>query len=343
VTARRCTAAALLAAMLVPALAAPALAVQDPVTGYWTRTRVGAPLPVEPPTTVPEGGSWVSGDPVGPVAVSAIRALADDGSVIAGFRLTVDEVVGTPAIVVCPTTERWAPEQGGRLEGAPTADCTAAVQTTLQDDVLLVALPTAMQLDVVDVLLTPEPGSAFSATFQRATAASVVQAPAAPPPPVTAPPPAPVAPPPSGGSTFAPPPAFDGGFAGGTGFGTPDLGAPALASQPLLPAPELPPPAAAQGPQPQAAPPVVLARPAAVVPVDRTASLMAVALLVGLVALALRLAVQPAAAPRHLGGGARLSRAAAPAAAVQAAAPAATPARGVGRFRSARLRPPVRI
>lgn len=343
-TARRCTAAALLAAMLVPALAAPALAVQDPVTGYWTRTQLGAPVPVQPPSPVPEGGFWVSGDPLGPVAVSAIRAAADDGSVIAGFRLKVDDTFGTPAILVCPTIERWAPQQGGRLEAAPEADCSVAVGTTLEEDVLLIALPAAMQLDVVDVLLTPKPGSAFSATFQRATAESVVQAPAAPAP-VTARPPAP-APPPASDGGFAPPPSsFDSGFSGGTDFGAPELDAPALASEPLLPAPELPPPAEAQGPLPQTAPPVVLARPAAVVPVDRTASLMAVALLVGLVAVALRLAVQPVAAPRHLGGGARLSRQAVPAAAAAAPAvlPVATPARGVGRFRSARVRPPVRI
>lgn len=342
-TPRRCAAAAVLTGLLVPTLAVPAIAVADPTTGYWTRTRVGAPVPVEPPSTVPEGGTWVSGDPTGPVAVSAIRAAADDGSVIAGFQLTVEDVVGTPAILVCPTLERWAPEQGGRIEAAPTADCTAAVEATLQDDLLLVALPAAMQLDLVDVLLTPKPGSAFSATFQRATAESVVQAPStAVPPPAPGPAPAP-APPSDGG--FAPPPAFDSGFSGGTGFGSPELGAP-LVSEPLLPIPELPPPAAAAVPQPQAAPPapVLLTRPAAVVPVDRTASLMAVALLVGLVALGLRLAVQPVAAPRHLGGGARLSRADAPVPeAVAAPTAVAPPTRGVGRFQSARVRPPVRI
>ena len=351
-TARRCTAAALLAATLVPALAAPALAVQDPVTGYWTRTQVGAPVPVEPPGGVPEGGFWVSGDPLGPVAVSAIRAAADDGSVIAGFRLKVDETFGTPAILVCPTLERWAPEQGGRLEAAPAADCSAAVETTLEEGVLLVALPAPMQLDVVDVLLTPKPGSAFSATFERATAESVVQAPAVAAAPAAAPAPAP--PPPSDGSGFAPaPPAFDSGFSGGTDFAAPDLGAPAVGSEPLLAAPELPPPAAqAQVPAPLAAAPVgpvVLARPTAVPPVDRTASLLAVALLAGLVAVALRLAVQPAAAPRHLGGGARLSRAAASApvpgavVATPVAVPGDAPARGVGRFRSARVRPPIGI
>lgn len=343
-TARRGTSVALLTTLLVPVLAAPAVALADPTTGYWTRTRVGAPLPVEPPTPAPEGGSWVSGDPVGPVAVTAIRAAADDGSVVTGLQLKVEDVVGTPAVLVCPTLERWAPEQGGRLEAAPTADCAAAVEATLKDDVLLIALPVPMQLDLVDVLLSPKPGSAFSATFQKATAEAVVQAPAASTAPPVGPAPAPP-PPPPGDSGVAPPPSFD-GFSGGTGFGSPELSGPLPAQEPLLPVPELPPPAQAAVPQPQTAPPVgpvLLARPAAVVPVDRTASLLAVALLAGLGALAVRLAVQPAAAPRHLGGGARLSRAAAPAAPAAPVAVSAVPARGVGRFRSARVRPPVRI
>lgn len=343
----RRTATLLAGALVLPVLAAPALAVNDPVTGYWTRTRVGPPLPVQPPDRVPEGGSWVAGDPAGPVAVTAVRAGSDDGNVVAGIRLTVADALGSVEVLVCPTTERWAPEQGGRLEAAPEADCTTPIETVVEEDVLVVALPPELQTDVVDLLLTPAPGSAFSVTFEKATAEAIVQAPGdggmggSTPLPTRTQPEEDVGPP-SGSSG-----GFSGGFSGGTDFGVPEVGPPALASEPLLPAPELPPPAQVQGPQPQAAPPppVVLTRPAAVVPVDRTASLMAVALLVGLVALALRLAVQPAAAPRHLGGGARLSRAtAAPAAATPApAAPVATARRGVGRFRSERLRPPVRI
>lgn len=337
--ARRGAAALLLGTLLVPALAAPALAAEDPATGYWTRTRVGAPLPVQPPDPVPEGGSWVSGDPVGPVAVTAVRATADDGSAVVGLRLAIADSAGAPEVLVCPTLERWAPEQGGRLEAAPAADCSAPVEAVVEEESLVVDLPLALQGEVVDVLLTPAPGSAFSVTFERATADSVVQAPvvapAEPAPPL---PPAP----PASGDGFAPaPPPFD----RGTGFGTADLGTPATAPEPLLPAPALPEPAAAPVPRPQAAPPAtppsLTMRPAAT-PVDRTGSLLAVALLVGTAALAARLAVQPVAPPRHLGGGARLSRAAGAPAPAAVARPTA-PDRGVGRFRSARVRPPVRI
>lgn len=328
----------LLAALVLPMLAAPALAVADPVTGYWTRTQTSAPLPVQPPDPVPEGGSWIARDPLGPVAVSAIRADADMGSLVVGFRLPVADALGTPVVHVCPTVERWAPDQGGRLEAAPVGDCSAPLEARVEEDVLLVDLPLPLQLEQVDLLLTPAPGSSFSLTLERATAEHVVQAPAAP-----APAPQPMGPPtfPTGPAPAGP--AFDSGFSGGT---APDLGFPAPAPAPVLPDAALPEPAAAAPvPQPQAAPapaPAVLAaRPPARAD-DRTASVLAVAVLAALAALALRLAVQPVAAPRHLGGGARLSRAVAAQPAPEAVV-ASTSARGVGRFRAPRIRPPVRI
>ena len=349
--AARAATAGLLSALVLPVVAAPALAAEDPVTGYWTRTNVAAPVPVQPPTPVPEGGFWVSNDPTGPVAVSAIRAGADEGNVVAALKLTIADSLGTPKILACPTIERWAPDRGGRLEGAPQADCTAALETVVEGETLLVTLPALLQTDVVDLLLKPAEGSTFSTTFERATAASIVQAPALT---QSGPAPAPPPPPPATGGGSAPAGSgFEsGGFSGGSDFGSLDLGAPGTAPEPLLPAPALPEPAPAEAavPQPQAAPPAaapraVLATRPAIPPVDRTASLLAVALLAGLGALAVRLAVQPVSAPRHLGGGARLSRpdAVAPAEAAVAVASVVSPERGVGRFRSARMRPPVRI
>lgn len=334
----RAAAPVLLAALVLPTLAAPALAVADPVTGYWTRTQTGAPLPVQPPDPVPEGGSWISRDPLGPVAVSAIRADADLGSVIVGFRLPVADSLGTPVVQVCPTVETWVAEQGGRLEAAPEGDCSVAVEARVEEDVLLVDLPTPLQLDRVDLLLAPAPDSSFSLTLERASAEHVVQAPVA-----TAPAPQPAAPPPP--FISEPPPAFDSGFSGGAGT-VPDLGLPVPAPAPVLPDAALPEPAdAAPVPQPQAAPAparVVLAgRPPAPAD-DRMASVLAVAVLAALGALAIRLAAQPVAAPRHLGGGARLSRAARAQPAPEAVV-ASTSARGVGRFRAPRVRPPVRI
>lgn len=304
--------------------AAPVLAAEgDPVTGYWKRTQTGLPLPVQPPDPVPEGGSWIAGDPSEPLVVSALRTELAAGLVAVELRLTVADSVGVPAVQACPSDDRWAPEQGGRMEGAPLADCSAPLEATVDGDVLVVPLPSG--LDAVNVLLRPEPGSAFSLTLERATAESVVTAPASGGP--SAP-----------GPLLAGPPPFD---PFGPAFASPAL-PPAAGSfaAPLLAAPQVPPAAAPVAPAPQAAPPpvaVLANRPRAAVPSgDRTQSLLAVAVLALLAVQAVRLARQPAVAPRALGGAVRAGRA-------EPVAQVPTPARGVGRFRSARVRPPVRV
>jgi hypothetical protein len=335
---RRATCALVAAALaLAPT---PSLAAQDPTAGYWSRVhQVAAPLPVPPPDPVPEGGAWVAQDPAGPVAVGAVRTEADPGSVVAGLRLAVADVVGTPAVLVCPTLERWAPEQGGRLEAAPVADCTDAAEATVEQDVLVVDLPRALQAAVLDVLLVPAQDARFSLTLERPTAASVQQAPVPPPGPrPVPPPPAPAAPTGTGDSGTAGLGSGSSFFDGGALVDVAD----AAAAEPLVPAPDLPASVAPAVPQPQPAPTLPLAldtrRSTVAAPDDRTIALLSAVLLAMLGALALRLAVQPATPPRHLGGGARLARSgAAPAAVVD------SPARGVGRFRAPRARPPVRL
>lgn len=326
----RRTAVVLLATTGLCWFAGPALAaVGDPVTGYWARTRTGLPVPVEPPSPVPEGGTWVSADPTGPVAVSALRVDLAAGRVAVQLRLTIADAVGTPAVQACPTTERWPAEQGGRLEGAPSADCAAPLDAVREGDVLVVPLPPG--LPGVDVLLRPKPGSAFSITFERATAASVVTAPAPAAAPAAAPPPPVFLPP----APFAPPPAFESGPAAA-------VEPPPEEVAPLIAAPTLPEPVAAPSPvpAPQAAPVLIAApvsaRPAAL-PDDRTPSLLALAVLALVGAQAVRLARQPAVAPRALGGSARRSGA------TPVATTTAVASRGVGRFQTERSRPPVRI
>lgn len=323
---RRLLAAALGTGLLL-CLTPPAGAADgDPATGYWARTRTGLPVPVEPPDPVPEGGTWVAADPTGPVAVSALRTELVTGLVAVELRLAVADVLGTPAVQACPSPDRWAPEQGGRLEAAPPADCAAPLAAEVEGDVLVVPLPPG--LAGVNVLLRPAPGSAFSLTMERATAASVVTAPA---PSTAVPLPADL--PPPGPSTL--PPGFDAGFA--APLDLPDAGflaAPLLASAPVLPGStsSLPAPAPQTAPPPLAAP-VAVARP--VVPDGRTASLLAAAVLVLVGAQAVRLAQRPAVAPRALGGSARRSG--------SVLVVPAPPTRGVGRFRTARATPPVRI
>lgn len=337
--------------LLLCLAAAPAYAAAgDPVTGYWTRTRTGLPVPVQPPNPVPPGGTWVSGDPAGPVAVSALRTELTAGLLGVELRLEVADRIGTAAVQACPSSDRWAPEQGGRLEAAPEADCSAPLDARLEGDLLVVPLPPG--LGDVNVLLRPKPGAVFSLTLEKATAQSVVTAPA--PSPAVAPVAAPPPPPPA--QAAAPPPAFSAGFDAPLEPSLPVPGPDPLLAAPLLPAAA---PAPAPAPAPQAAPaPVTFqaATPrAALTPDDRTPALLATAVLVLLGVQAMRLAGQPATPPRALGGAARRSRPA-PATVVAVPArgvgrfrrpaelqPAGTPARGVGRFRSARVRPPVRI
>lgn len=297
----------------------------DPLTGYWTRTNPGLPVPVQAPTPVPEGGMWVASDPSGPVALSALRTELAAGLVAVELRLTIADAVGPPAVQACPSDDRWVPEQGGRLEGAPLADCSAPLEAKVDGDVLVVPLPPG--LNEVNVLLQPAPGSAFSLTLERATAASVV----------TSSEPAPFAPAPAPGPAFVPTgPAFE-----GTAL-PPFAPAPPM-DPPLLAAPQLPAPApaaASPAPAPQAAPAptaVLQRRRAAAVPVDRTPSLLAVAVLALLAVQAARLARQPAVPPRALGGAARHSSR------LPEVVAAAASTRGVGRFRTVRARPPVRI
>lgn len=303
--------------------AAPALAAEgEPVTGYWTRTQTALPLPVQPPDPVPEGGMWVAADPSGPLAVSALRTELPAGLVAVELRLAVADAVGVPTVQACPSADRWAADQGGRLDGAPVADCSAPLEAAVDGDVLVVKLPAG--LDAVNVLLRAAPGSAFSLTLERATAASVVTAPrpAGPYAPAPAAPAAPAASVPSG-STFE---------------------SVALPPPPLLAVPKVQAPQAAQpAPAPQAAPapvaaPVTRAH-AAVASGDRRQSLLAVAVLALLALQAARLARQPAVVPRALGGAARQAR---PEPVDLVADPSGTP-RGVGRFRTVRPRPPVRI
>ncbi|HWG93561.1 MAG TPA: hypothetical protein VNU66_04970 [Mycobacteriales bacterium] len=329
---------ALLLAALVLVPAAPAAAEEGvPETGWWSRSRVGAPSPVEAPLPfVPPGGTWVSGNGNGVLALAALRLELPDDAQAAELALEAADVRGTPRVQVCAAGVRWTPNADGRrFDEAPVPDCTAfEALGELVDGALVVPLAAA-PAGTVDVVLLPAPGAAFSLTLRPATASSVaVTAPGEPLPPAD--------------------PAAPGGPAGDTGGGTGASDLPPLtsssgalpgldagsgsASVPLLPgtAP-LPPETALEVAPPQAAAPLggtLPTRPAALPVEDRRTALVAAALLAALGALAVRLAGTPVPAPAALGGAARL-RGGAP-----RPAPASAP-RGVGRFRSERTgRPP---
>ena len=320
---RRTLLVGLLVVPLQVLAALPAAAAEgDPVTGWWSRTRLGPPVPVEAPAPVPEGGTWVASDPSGPLAVSALRLDLAEGVVATGLSLKVERADGTPAVRACPAVARWQPEQGGRLDSAPAHSCEVSAKAEVKGDALVVAFPAGFSEGFLDVVLTPEPGAVFSLTLQKATAASVTtQSP--PPEGVTtgaldpAPPPPGLTP--TGGSALPP-------------LSTGVAAAPALPSAPAAPQAAPPAPAAAAPPV-TAAPTTVTRRVSAG---DRREAVPAAILFVLMAAFATYLAMQPARAPRRLGGGVGLRQA--PAVAVPPEA-----VRGVGRFRAARSARPVRL
>lgn len=302
-----------LAVLAVWVLVLPVRASHAPTTGYWSRLAapVALPLPVEPPTPVPKGGSWVAGDPSGPLAVTAIRAVADDSSVISGFRLAIADQVGTPAVLACPTTETWAAQRAGRLEAAPRADCTSPLAAAITGGTLVVDLPPSLQRDSVDLLLTPAPEAVFSLTLEPVTAHSMNQVLLIPVVPRPEP-------------TFPDEPVTDPGLPDVHGVVPPAVDLPPVASGTT---PTLAPPVLAPTPRLVTAP---AQRPVATE--DRTAPLLALAVLVALGVLALRLGAAPSRAPRLLGGASRLREDPVPAV-----------VRGVGRFQGPRAGPPVRL
>lgn len=346
-TARLVAAGATLA-LLTPLLAEPALADEgDPVTGWWSRTRIGAPSPVEAPDTVPEGGLHVAGGLTGRVAVSALRAeLAPDVRATA-LTLEVAEARGSVAVTVCATAARWDPVEGGRLEDAPPEDCTVPATGAIEDGRLLVTLDAASPAGPLDVVLLPADGAVFSLTLQRPTAAAVTVEPVL----AEAPPPQP----PDAGPVGTDPGAAAGADSG-SGSASLDVplfpaveplplplplplpdtatavAAPLVAGElPALPGTAAPPPALAAAPQVAFVP-----VPAAVAPLDpRRHTVPAALLLAVLLAVAIWLQAEPARPPRALGGAARARRADPAPDAAAAGAPLA-PVRGVGRFRRPR-------
>jgi hypothetical protein len=331
----------LTALLLVPA--APAAAEEGvPETGWWSRTRIGAPAPVEAPLPfVPPGGTWVSGRSDGLVALSALRLELPEDRTATEISLEVHESRGAPVVQVCAAAARWLPNgDGRRLDEAPSADCEAfSTVGEVREGRLVV--PLAAAPGTLDVVLRPAPGATFSLTLRPATASSVVVS--SPDEPVAAGDPAAAGAPGGSGADLGQP-AAPGGFSDLPPLTSSSAALPGLeagtgsAGLPLLPgtAP-LPPETVLDVAAPQAADPLagaVPTRPAALPVDDRRTALVAAAVLAVLGAIAVRLAGTPVPAPAALGGAARL-RGGAP-----APAPAGAP-RGVGRFRRERTgRPP---
>ena len=114
--------------------------------GWWNAAAdatAGTPLP-PPPSTVPAGAIAVGAAGGQPDKVAAIGIVldAERGSVVERFVMTLKEAEGPgaqqgegAAIVACPVTAFFAPEENGALADAPEADCEAAqAEGTRADD-----------------------------------------------------------------------------------------------------------------------------------------------------------------------------------------------------------------
>lgn len=113
--------------------------------GWWSAAAdatAGTPLP-PPPSTVPEGAIAVGSAGGQPDKVAALGVVVDAerGSIVERFVLTLKEAEGPgaqqgegAAIVACPVTAFFAPEENGALADAPEADCEAASAEGVRND-----------------------------------------------------------------------------------------------------------------------------------------------------------------------------------------------------------------
>jgi hypothetical protein len=114
--------------------APPAHAVENVETGVWWRNETGAAA-VPAPSRVPAGGLWVSSDPSGPSAISAIRFALSDFEGYPTVTLHIANLVAAPAtpatagslpLLACVVTTPWTapPTSPGVWSDRPTYDCT---------------------------------------------------------------------------------------------------------------------------------------------------------------------------------------------------------------------------
>lgn len=239
---------AVAAVVAVGVLTAPVEAAPPSALGYWWRLQSGVGPHLTPPG-VPEGGLWVTDDPSGDQAVSALRFVPPSGETPVELRLTIAESTGEPTVVACPAASAWEPVDGGAWDDRPDAACDVAVATgTIADGVLTVPLSTFGD-GPVDIVLLPDVAAsgyfsisfappddrAFTTSSSPAPATSAAPRPASSPVPTVAPRPAAVTyePPPSGFATpaFEPPPEPDDAFAS-----VPVVSAPSSTDVPAPPA-----------------------------------------------------------------------------------------------------------
>ena len=173
------------AALLAPPPASAAPGVSGLASNYWWEAEQG-PSTLPAPPSVPPGGLWVSSDPTGAQAVSAVRFVLPAAGVAPVLSLTVSSAQPATGIggdvVACPTTSAWSPGPGpGQWSTRPAPDCQAGqVPGALSPDghVLSFSLASLATGGVVDVVIQAAPpgpvGSpTFDVTFEPVTSADV--------------------------------------------------------------------------------------------------------------------------------------------------------------------------
>lgn len=178
-------------------------------TGWWSTTRARQPavdapwhpsFPGSPPTTqpvqrstVPPGGLYVAGEHVqtpeestpDPAAqhtgVSALRLTVGEHAAVGDLVLQVHQLQpgvpdaqGAVGIQACPSTVVWTPEEGGPITSRPPFDCSAGLAFGATDgNRVRIPVGGLVRDGVLNIVLMPQPGSAFQATFEKPTAESI--------------------------------------------------------------------------------------------------------------------------------------------------------------------------
>lgn len=150
----------------------------EPVArGWWYALQDSSiPLAVPPPAEVPDDGLFVAANVAGDEAMSALRFSLASAERPATLTLKVSgEIVGTPVILLCPTTTTWSTAQGGAWDTRPGYSCSDEPPVgTASTDGTAIVFPIGKTGDstTIDVALVPGHDAtgttpAFRVAFER--------------------------------------------------------------------------------------------------------------------------------------------------------------------------------
>jgi ABC-type branched-subunit amino acid transport system ATPase component/ABC-type branched-subunit amino acid transport system permease subunit len=154
--------AAALTALFVPSVRADAPLEQ----GWWWKVRQAAGIPAAAPPGVPADGLYVSSDPTGPAALSALRL---PFAVPGRLDLQLSQApTGTGAVVLHPATTSWEPVQNGEWAKAPKYDLGVAITGQVNGDRVTWVVPSDFPGagDHVDVVLVAVGDTVFDMAFR---------------------------------------------------------------------------------------------------------------------------------------------------------------------------------